>query len=179
MDGHLRCYALREIGISEVECLVSTEDESFTYNARINRLSPIQEHAMITRAVKNGVAAERIASALDLDVKEIKSHLNMLRGIHEEAVVALRKRRVAFEVGARELVKQDFKFGVEKGFPTLGEMIKEGGFMFEQLVVALVEAVDLGQAKVAAEQVGHRAVFEPVPVKRHSLPGLLAAEADS
>ena len=95
MDGHLRYYALREIGISEVECLVSTEDESFTYNARINRLSPIQEHAMITRAVKNGVAVERIASALDLDVKEIKSRLNMLRGIHEEAIELLKDKQVS------------------------------------------------------------------------------------
>jgi len=95
MDGHLRFHALRELGITEVECLVSTEDESFTYNARINRLSPIQEHAMITRAVKNGVAVERIAAALDMDVKEIKSRLNMLRGIHEEAVELLKDKQVS------------------------------------------------------------------------------------
>jgi hypothetical protein len=95
MDGHLRFYALREIGIKEVECLVSTEDESFTYNARINRLSPIQEHAMITRAVQNGVAVERIAAALDMDVREIKSRLNMLRGIHEEAVELLKDKQVS------------------------------------------------------------------------------------
>ena len=95
MDGHLRYYALRELGIKEVECLISTEDESFTYNARINRLSPIQEHAMITRAVKNGVAVERIAAALDMDVKEIKSRLNMLRGIHEETVELLKDKQVS------------------------------------------------------------------------------------
>ena len=95
MDGHLRLYALREIGIKEVECLISTEDESFTYNSRINRLSPIQEHAMITRAVKNGVAVERIAAALDMDVKEIKSRLNMLRGIHEEAVELLKDKQLS------------------------------------------------------------------------------------
>jgi len=95
MDGHLRLYALREIGIKEVECLISTEDESFTYNSRINRLSPIQEHAMITRAVKNGVAVERIAAALDMDVREIKSRLNMLRGIHEEAVELLKDKQLS------------------------------------------------------------------------------------
>jgi len=95
MDGHLRLYALREIGINEVECLISTEDESFTYNARINRLSPIQEHAMITRAVKNGVAVDRIAAALDMDVREIKSRLNMLRGIHEEAVELLKDKQLS------------------------------------------------------------------------------------
>ena len=95
MDGHLRFYALKELGIKTVECLVSTDDESFTYNARINRLSPIQEHAMITRAVKNGVAVERIAAALDLDVKEIKSRLNMLRGIHQEAVELLKAKQIS------------------------------------------------------------------------------------
>jgi len=95
MDGHLRFYALKELGIKEVECLVSTEDESFTYNARINRLSPIQEHAMVTRAVKNGVSVERIAAALDMDVKEIRSRLNMLRGIHEESVELLKDKQIS------------------------------------------------------------------------------------
>jgi len=95
MDGHLRFYALNELGINEVECLISTEDESFTYNARISRLSPIQEHAMITKAVKNGVAVERIAAALDMDVKKIKSRLNMLRGIHEEAVDLLKDKQIS------------------------------------------------------------------------------------
>jgi len=73
----------------------------------------------------------------------------------------------------REIVKQDFKFGIEEGFPTLCEMVEEGGFVFEQLVVALIEAVDLGQAEVAAEQVGHGAMVEPVAVQT-----LFAAGAD-
>src|SRR3954449_9625472 len=32
LDGHLRLEALRDRGLLEVECLVSTEDEAFTYN---------------------------------------------------------------------------------------------------------------------------------------------------
>lgn len=98
MDGHLRYYALKELGIYEVECLISTEDESFTYNARISRLAPVQEHTMITRAVKNGVSMDRIASALHMDVREIKSRLNMLRGIHEEAVDLLKEKQVSTPV---------------------------------------------------------------------------------
>lgn len=98
MDGHLRFYALKELGIKEVECLISTDDESFTYNARISRLSPVQEHAMITRAVKHGVAVERIAAALDMDVKEIKARLNMLRGIHPEAIELLKAKQVSTSV---------------------------------------------------------------------------------
>ena len=50
---------------------------------------------MITRAVKSGVAVERIAAALDMDVKEIKSRLNMLRGIHEEAVELLKDKQLS------------------------------------------------------------------------------------
>lgn len=95
MDGHLRYYALKDLGIDSVECLIATEDESFTYNARISRLAPIQEHAMINRAVKNGVAVERIALALDMDVREIKSRMNMLKGIHEEAVELLKEKQVS------------------------------------------------------------------------------------
>lgn len=95
MDGHLRFYALKDLGITEAECLVSTEDESFTYNARISRVSPVQEHAMITRAVKNGVPVERIAAALDMDVREIKARLNMLRGIHAEAVELLKDKQIS------------------------------------------------------------------------------------
>ncbi len=55
MDGHLRYFALKELGMTEADCIVAHEDESFTYNSKINRVSPIQEHAMIMKAIKNGV----------------------------------------------------------------------------------------------------------------------------
>src|SRR3954449_2722299 len=35
LDGHLRIEVLRDLGESEVECLVSTDDEALTYNKRI------------------------------------------------------------------------------------------------------------------------------------------------
>lgn len=95
MDGHLRLHALRELGILEVECLVSVDDESFTYNARINRLSPIQEHSMITKAVKDGVPVERIAAALHKNVKDIKERLNMLNGINPETVDLLKDKQIS------------------------------------------------------------------------------------
>src|SRR6202022_3375759 len=44
LDGHLRIEALRDLGQTEVECLVSTDDETFTYNKRVGRLSPAQAH---------------------------------------------------------------------------------------------------------------------------------------
>jgi len=94
MDGHLRYQALKELGIEKAECLVATEDESYTYNARINRLSPVQEHAMIVKAVKNGVPMERIASALNMKISAIRDRMNLVKGIHEDAVEILKNAQV-------------------------------------------------------------------------------------
>ncbi len=95
LDGHLRYYALKELNIAEVECLVSTEDESFTFNARVSRLAPIQEHSMIVKAVKNGVALERLAAALDMDPSEIRAKMNLLTGIHPEAVELVKDKQIS------------------------------------------------------------------------------------
>ena len=40
LDGHLRIEALKDAGEQEVECLVSTDDEAFTYNRQVSRLAP-------------------------------------------------------------------------------------------------------------------------------------------
>lgn len=95
MDGHLRLHALRELGIAEVDCLVANDDESFTYNARISRLSPIQEHGMILKAVKDGVPPERIAAALHKNMKDIKVRLNLLNGIDPETVDMLKDKQIS------------------------------------------------------------------------------------
>lgn len=95
LDGHLRCHALKEMGESEVECIVSTQEECFTYNARINRLAPIQEHRMIAKAVNSGVPVERIATALNLSVDFVRENLNLLEGIHPETVEILGTRPIS------------------------------------------------------------------------------------
>lgn len=95
MDGHLRYFALKEIGLTEANCIVSHEDESFTYNSKINRLSPIQEHVMIMKAIKNGVSPERIAAALNLKVDHVRDTMNLLNGIHPEAVELLKDKQIA------------------------------------------------------------------------------------
>jgi hypothetical protein len=68
LDGHLRVEVLKERGESEVFCLLATDDEAFTYNKRISRIAPIQEHFMIMRALERGVSEQRIARALNVDV---------------------------------------------------------------------------------------------------------------
>ena len=48
--------ALKELGRECVSCLVSRDDEAYTYNKYINRLSAIQEHCMILKALQAGVS---------------------------------------------------------------------------------------------------------------------------
>ena len=94
LDGHMRLKALLELGRTEAFCLVADDDDAFTYNDKVNRLSLIQEHAMILRAVDQGVTPEQIAKALDLDVGKIRASLNLLDGIHADAVDLLKDKPI-------------------------------------------------------------------------------------
>lgn len=98
LDGHLRIEALKEIGVTEVTCLVSTDDESFTYNKHVNRLSTIQEHRMIVKAVERGVSEEKIAQALDVNISNIIRKRSLLDGICEEAAEILKDKLVTARV---------------------------------------------------------------------------------
>lgn len=60
LDGHLRVHALKMLDIQNVDRLVSTDDEAFTYNNHVNRLSNVQEHRMIAKAIERGVSFERL-----------------------------------------------------------------------------------------------------------------------
>lgn len=100
LDGHLRLEALRQIGKTETLCLVSTDDESFTYNRRVSRLSAVQEHKMIVKAIERGVSQERIAIALDVDVKRIRERQNMLHNIAPEAAEMLKDKMIGIQVFA-------------------------------------------------------------------------------
>lgn len=90
LDGQLRVEALRDLGATEVECIISTDDESYTYNKRINRLAAIQEHRMIRRAIERGAPEEKIAEALGLEVASIHRRSRMLNGICREAIEILK-----------------------------------------------------------------------------------------
>jgi ParB-like chromosome segregation protein Spo0J len=94
LDGHLRLEALKDLGEKNVTCLVSTDDEAFTYNKYINRLSTVQEHKMILRAIERGVSEKKIAEALDLDVKSIIAKRDLLNGICSEAADMLKDKIV-------------------------------------------------------------------------------------
>ena len=99
VNGNLRLYLLKELGVTHARCTVALDDESYTYNKRVNTLSPITEHFMILKAIANGVTEERIAMGLDIDVRAIKSRRDLLDGICPEVVQLLKDKRV----GARTL----------------------------------------------------------------------------
>lgn len=94
LDGHLRIMALKELGVERVSCLISTDDETYTYNKYINRLSAIQEHRMIMKAVQSGVSEEKLARALNLVFRTIRNKRYLLEGICPEAVDLLKDKAV-------------------------------------------------------------------------------------
>lgn len=94
LDGCKRLDILKARGETEVACLLATDDESYTYNKRVNYLSPIGEHHMILRNLENGVTEEEIAAALDVNVATIRAKRNLLDGICSEAAEILKDKRV-------------------------------------------------------------------------------------
>ncbi|HWL54350.1 MAG TPA: plasmid partitioning protein RepB C-terminal domain-containing protein [Chthoniobacteraceae bacterium] len=95
MDGHYRFAACRELGITEVECLIASEDESYTYNAKVNRLAPIQEQRMILKAIEGGVPVARIAAALHRDEAHIRASMRITEGLCREVVNVLKDKQVS------------------------------------------------------------------------------------
>lgn len=96
LDGHARIEVLKDRGETEVICLISTDDEAFTYNKRVNRLAIIQEHRMIVKAVERGVPEKRIAKALNVDVAMIVRKRNLLDGVCPEAAELLKDKHIAY-----------------------------------------------------------------------------------
>ncbi|MDB6095548.1 MAG: ParB-like nuclease [Verrucomicrobia bacterium] len=94
LDGHMRLKALRELGEREANCMIATEDDSFTYNDKISRINAIGEHRMIMKTIAQGVSAEDVARTLAVNVERIKASMDMLRGIHPDAVERLKDKPI-------------------------------------------------------------------------------------
>lgn len=94
LDGHLRLHALREQNVESTLCIISDDDEAFTYNKRVNRLATVQEHYMISRAIDRGVPPAMIAKALGIDEKVVLHRRNLLDGIAPGAVELLKDRPI-------------------------------------------------------------------------------------
>ena len=89
LDGNLRVLALKELGYDTAPCLVAKDFETYTYNHRINRLSTVQEHYMLRRAIDKGVGKDRLARAFNVNLSTINSRINLLHGICPRAVELL------------------------------------------------------------------------------------------
>lgn len=99
LDGHIRMLALRQLEFADAPCFVALDDESYTYNNRINRLSTIQEHFMIRRAVDRGVKPEKLAKALSVDISHIVKKMNLLDGLCREAAELLKDQQFSPNLG--------------------------------------------------------------------------------
>ena len=117
LDGNLRVLALKELGQDVAPCLIAKDFETYTYNHRINRLSTVQEHYMLRRAIDKGVSRDRLARAFNVNLSTINSRINLLHGICPRAVELLndhqftpdvtrhlRKMKAARQVEAVELM---------------------------------------------------------------------------
>ncbi|WP_200835030.1 ParB/RepB/Spo0J family partition protein [Phyllobacterium salinisoli] len=98
LDGHLRFECLKILGATHAVCLLSNDDEGFTFNRQVNRLSAVQEHRMIMQAIAKKVPPERIAKALNVNVEHIRERQRMLDGIAPEVVELLKDRLAARSV---------------------------------------------------------------------------------
>jgi hypothetical protein len=93
LDGHIRLFALRMLGHDKLPCIIANDDESYTYNNRVNRISTIQEHVMLRRAIARGVTLERLAKALNMEIKSISLKSTLLDGICNEAAELLKHKQ--------------------------------------------------------------------------------------
>ena len=104
LDGHMRIEALKELGQKEITCLVSTDDESFTYNKLTCHLPAVQQHAMILNGIKRGMSEEKVARALNVDVGNIRRKRDLLNGISADAVEVLKEKNVS--IGAFPVLRK-------------------------------------------------------------------------
>lgn len=98
LDGHSRLHALKILGIDKVLCMLSTDDESFTYNKQINRLTAVQENKMLIKTIERGVSDELIARTLNIDLKVLRQKMKMLNGITKEVVEMLANKQVSKDI---------------------------------------------------------------------------------
>ncbi|MCW2107660.1 UNVERIFIED_ORG: hypothetical protein M2402_004861 [Rahnella aquatilis] len=94
LDGHLRIEALKDLGESKVECLVSTIYDTYTPNKKVNQVTIIQIQKMLKDAIKAGVPIELLSSSLNISVESLKGRLSILNGISPKVIEILNDKDV-------------------------------------------------------------------------------------
>ena len=98
LEGHVRLDILKTLGVTEARCLLSTDDEAYTYNRHVNYIPAVAQHFMLLEALKNGLTEERIAVALDVSLESIRARRDMLNGVCPEAIQVLVDKPVTPQV---------------------------------------------------------------------------------
>jgi hypothetical protein len=96
----VRIDILKGKGVTEVRAIFATDDEAYTYNKRVNHAPPIAQHFMILKALANGLSEERIASALNVNVANIRTKRDLLDGICPEVIELLKTSHVTADAFA-------------------------------------------------------------------------------
>jgi len=81
------------------------------------------------------------------------------------ALVVLIVRWRCFEIGAGQIVQQDFEAYPKQILPALAQMIEQRRLVFQQFVEAAIERILLHQRIIGAQKTRHRALLKPVPVQ--------------
>jgi hypothetical protein len=98
IDGNTRFAILKERGITEIPCILASDDEAYTYNRRVSYVPTIAQHFMLLKVLENGVSEERVAAALNVDLRTIREKKDLLKGICPEVVKLLGGRRLSIKV---------------------------------------------------------------------------------
>jgi hypothetical protein len=112
LDGHMRYDILKTLQTTTVRCILATDDEAHSYNKRVNRLSTIEEHRMILKAIAHGVTEQRIASVLNVNIDAIRKKRDLLDGICPETAELLKDKQItadAFKVLRRMKPTRQFE----------------------------------------------------------------------
>jgi len=94
IDGHLRLEAMKDLSFEKISCIISTIDDSYTPNKFVNRLTVLQEHKMIKKAIDSGVSIDKLSSALGITSEIIKSRFNIAKGINDDVAYILADKHV-------------------------------------------------------------------------------------
>ena len=116
-----------------------------------------------------GVAGEHLVSQRQSLGRDDQRHDDwhavaaLVPAVAEAAGIGFLVRRVAFAVGAGQVVEEHVELGAEEIAPALAQMGEEGVLVCEQTVPAAGEGVVRGQAFIPAEPISAGGGAKPVP----------------
>ena len=90
----------------------------------------------------------------------------MITAVTMPALVAFRQLcGVDLKIGAGQIIEQHIEAGVEQVAPASDQVREQRVLVLEESVMAGVQFMRLGQAKIGAQEIGHGTVAEPVAMQ--------------